>query len=275
MAEQGVAAMRLEAEESFRRGDLQGCLRSLQASVRQSPADAKLRIFLAQVLMVLGDWDRALNQLKVIGELDAGALPMVGAYGAAIQCERLRAEVFAGRRSPLLFGEPVPWIALLMQSLALQGEGRTSEAGQVRAEAFEIAPAVSGTLNGEPFEWIADADSRLGPVLEVLLNEAYYWIPFERIASVVVEPPSDARDLVWLPAEFRWTNGGEAMGLIPSRYPGSELSDDPAIRMARRTEWREAGPDAYVGLGQRVLTTDGPELGLLELRELRLGSTAA
>jgi type VI secretion system protein ImpE len=60
------------------------------------------------------------------------------------------------------------------------------------------------------------------------------------------------------------------MGLIPVRYPGSEQSDDPAIRLARKTEWREAGPEAFVGLGQRILTTDGPEIGLLELRELRL-----
>jgi len=258
------------AEECFRRGDLKGCLQALQDTVRKYPADPKLRIFLAQVLMVQGDWDRALNQLKVIGEMDAGALPMMHAYSAAIQCERLRTEVFAGTRSPLLFGEPLPWIALQMQSVALHGSGQVAEAAAVRAKAFELAPATSGTINGEPFEWIADADSRLGPVLEVLLNEAYYWIPFERIASIRVEPPSDARDLVWLPAEFRWTNGGEAMGLIPSRYPGSEKSEDAAIRLARKTEWESVGPDAFVGLGQRILTTDGPEIGLLELRELAL-----
>jgi len=274
MPQQGGSSLRGTAEDCFRRGDLSACLQALQDAVRADPADAKLRIFLVQVLMVQGDWDRALNQLKVIGELDSAALPMVHAYSAAIQCERLRADVFAGARGPLLFGDPVPWIALQMQSTALQGAGREQEAAEVRAQAFASAPATSGTINGEPFEWIADADSRLGPVLEVLLNESYYWVPFERIESVTIEPPADARDLVWLPAEFRWSNGGEAMGLIPVRYPGSEHSEDPAIRMARKTEWRTAGPDAYVGLGQRILTTDGPELGLLELRELRLRPSA-
>jgi type VI secretion system protein ImpE len=270
MPQQGGSSLRKGAEDCFRRGELAACLQGLQDAVRADPADAKLRIFLVQVLMVQGEWERALNQLKVIGELDAGALPMVHAYSAAIQCERLRADVFAGARGPLLFGDPVPWIALQMQSTALLGAGREQEAAEVRAQAFESAPATAGTINGEPFEWIADADSRLGPVLEVLLNESYYWVPFERIASVTIEPPTDARDLVWLPAEFRWSNGGEAMGLIPVRYPGSERSDDPAILMARKTEWYPAGPDAHVGLGQRVLTTDGPELGLLELRELQL-----
>jgi type VI secretion system protein ImpE len=104
----------------------------------------------------------------------------------------------------------------------------------------------------------------------VLLSGAYYWVPIHRIASITIEPPGDARDLVWLPAEFRWTNGGEALGMIPSRYPGSERAEDPAVRLARRTEWQQVGPETYVGLGQRVLTTDTAELGLLELRELRL-----
>lgn len=274
MPQAGEAGGQRAAEESFRRGDLAQCLQSLQDAVRKSPADGKLRIFLVQVLMVLGDWDRALNQLKIIGEMDAGALPMMHAYSAAIRCERLRADVFAGTRSPLLFGEPAPWIALLMNSVMLHGTGRETEAAEIRAKALEEAPATAGTLNGEPFEWIADADSRLGPLLEVLLNESYYWIPFERIASIRIEPPSDARDLVWVPAEFRWTNGGEAMGFIPTRYPGSEKSEDAAVRMARKTEWIAAGPDAYVGLGQRVLTTDGPEIGLLELRQLNLQPAA-
>jgi len=265
---------RQAAEERFRVGDLTGCLTDLQAAVKKDPADVKLRIFLAQLLMLQGDWDRAVNQLKVVGEVDASALPMAHAYSTAIQCERLRADVFAGTRRPLLFGEPEPWIAQLMQSLTLLGQGNAPQAAEFRAQAFETAPATAGTLNGERFEWIADADSRLGPMLEVMLNGAYYWVPLHRVTRITIEPPSDARDLVWVPAQFQWSNGGEAMGLIPTRYPGSEASDDTAIRMARKTEWREAGPDTFFGLGQRVLTTDGPEVGLLELRELLLDAAS-
>ena len=260
---------RQAAEAHFRSGDLAACLRSLQAAVRADPADVKLRIFLAQLLMVEGDWERGLDQLEVIRGMDAGSLPMAQAYGTAIQCERVRAEVFAGRRGPLIFGEPEPWIAMLLQSLALLGEGRVSQAEALRAQAFESAPSRSGSLNGTRFEWVADADPRIGPVFEVLLNGAYYWVPMHRVDRITVEPPSDARDLVWLPAEFRWVNGGDALGMIPVRYPGSESADDPAVRLARKTEWREVGTETFAGLGQRLLTTDNAELGLLELRELR------
>jgi len=258
------------AEDRFREGNLASALQELQNEIRRKPADVKLRVFLTQLLMVTGDWDRALNQLSVVSELDSQALPMVHTYTAAINCERLRDAVFRGERSPLLFGDPQPWIAQLVQALSLQGQGHAKQAAAMRAEALEAAPATAGTANGTAFEWIADADSRLGPILEVLLNGSYYWIPFERIQRVVLEKPADARDLVWMPAQFTWSKGGEAVGLIPSRYPGSERSEDDAVRMSRKTEWREIAPDEFAGLGQRLLATSADELGLMEIRELTL-----
>lgn len=256
------------AEDRFRSGDLQGSLAELQSEVRRRPADAKLRVFLAQLLTLTGDWDRALNQLQVAGELDAEALPMKHTYTAAIQCERLRTAVFGGERSPLVFGDPQPWIALLLQSLTVAAQGRADEAEALRERALEEAPATAGTLNGTEFEWVADADSRLGPILEVLLNGAYYWVPFARISRIQFEKPTDARDLVWIPAQFTWSNAGEAMGLVPVRYPGSERSPEDAIRMSRKTEWRPLGGDAFAGLGQRILTTSAAELGVLDIREM-------
>jgi type VI secretion system protein ImpE len=262
----------MSATALFAAGDLAGCLAQLQSDVRRQPADGKLRVFLAQLLMVTGDWDRALTQLGVAAELDAGALPMLHAYGAAIQCEQLRTQVFRGARSPLVFGEPVPWIAGMLQALALDADGKSGQAAALRAQSLESAATFAGTLNGKSFEWIADADSRLGPILEVVLEGGYYWVPFERIQKIVIEPPADARDLVWLPAQITWANAGEAIGFLPARYPGSETSADNAIRLGRKTEWLSLGGDQYAGSGQRVLATDAEEVGLLELREQTLAA---
>ncbi len=262
------------AEESFRAGNLAACLQELQTEIRQNAADLKRRIFLAQLLMVLGQWERAVTQLNVIGEMDSAALPMARAYRSAIECEMLRSRVFAGRSSPLVFGDPEPWIALLISALSLEGRGQYSEAANVRAKAMEDAPAAGGTLNGEAFEWIADSDSRLGPVFEVLLNGAYYWVPVHRVLKITIEAPSDARDLVWLPAQFTWSNQGEAMGFIPVRYAGSDASEDDSIRLARKTEWKEVAPEIFQGIGQRLIVTDANEYGLLEVREIALHAPA-
>jgi type VI secretion system protein ImpE len=259
-----------DAEAKLRAGDIASCLWNLKGDIRRNPADTRLRVFLSQVYMLTGEWERALAQLALVAEMDASAIPMAHTYRSAIQCERLREGVFGGERSPLIFGDPEPWIALLIQSLATLRTGRTEDAARVRDDALEAAPAMAGTINGTAFEWIADADSRLGPILEVILNGAYYWAPFHRIARIVCSPPEDLRDLVWLPAELTWANGGEALGLIPVRYPGSESSEDDALRLSRKTEWLPLGDSAFAGRGQRMLTTSAIDLPLLEVREIAL-----
>ncbi|HSN71930.1 MAG TPA: type VI secretion system accessory protein TagJ [Steroidobacteraceae bacterium] len=262
------------AEQKFRDGDLAGCLADLQTLVRQQPADGRLRVFLAQVMMVLGQWDRALNQLRVLAEMDPSTLPMARTYETAVHCELFRAEVFAGSRTPLVFGDPEPWVAQLIQSLGLVAQGHYEQALELRAQAFEAAPTTPGTLNDHPFEWIADADARFGPIFEAILNGKYYWVPAHRLASVVIEAPSDARDFVWMPAELTFANGGQAMALLPARYPGSESDADDAIRLSRKTEWRDLGPELHVGVGQRVIATDAEEIGLLEVRRIAFETPA-
>jgi type VI secretion system protein ImpE len=262
------------AEFSLKNGDPAAALAQLQEEVRTRPADAKLRIFLFQLLCVHGQWQRALNQLKVASELDPAALAMAQMYGEAVRCEAIRSDVFAGRKSPMIFGEPDQWLALLIESLLVTGQGDPARGAELRQRAFAEADASPRTLNGQPFEWVADADSRLGPVLEAIVNGRYYWIPFVRLAAVTIEEPEDLRDLVWMPAHLQFENGGEQVGLIPTRYPGSERSEDGLVVLARKTVWEEVAPDTHHGLGQRIIATDTGEVPLLELRELVVGSGA-
>ena len=250
--------------------DPQAMLVQVQDQVRREPANSKHRIFLFQLLAVLGQWQRALNQLAVLGEMDAATLAMVQTYRPALQCEALRAEVFAGQRLPLIFGDPQPWTALLLEALRLDAGGHHSHARTIRDQAFEAAAATPGSLDGQDFAWIADADARLGPMLEVILNGRYFWVPFQNIQALKLEAPTDLRDLVWLPAQLTWSNGGEAVGLIPVRYPGSQDSVDPAVQLASKTVWLEPADGLYIGQGQRMLATDTGEYSLLDVRLLRL-----
>ena len=68
------------AEQALKDGDALRALKLLTEQVRAHPQDAKLRVFLFQLLCVTGQWERALNQLNVSLELDAGTLPMVQTY---------------------------------------------------------------------------------------------------------------------------------------------------------------------------------------------------
>jgi len=256
-------------------GNPQAALEALQARVRERSADPKLRIFLFQLLCVLGQWQRALNQLEVCGELDAATLPMVNTYREALKCEAVREAVFAGKTTPMIFGRPQPWIASLVEALQADARGDAELGARLRADALGAAPATAGSLDGTEFEWIADADSRLGPVLEVVINGRYGWAPFSELTQVTIEAPADLRDMVWAPAQLTLLNGGQTVALVPARYPGTGSAADAALQLSRKTEWLEIGADQFRGLGQRLLTTNTVELGLLEARTIVLQAAAA
>jgi type VI secretion system protein ImpE len=265
--------MTSSAESLVAAGNPAAALDALQHQVRANASDPRLRVFLFQLLCVLGKWQRALDQLKVCGDLDAGTLAMVNTYGAALQCEAVREAVFDGRTLPHVFGPPTGWVASLAQALQLDAQGHPAQAAQLRAQALEQAPASRGTIDGQPFEWIADADSRLGPVLEVVVNGRYGWLPFAHLRGLSIEPVADLRDLVWIPAHLTFVNGADTVALIPVRYAATTAGIDPALLMSRKTEWLEIAEGQFRGLGQRLLATDAGDHALLDVRELAIAAT--
>jgi type VI secretion system protein ImpE len=262
----------MSAVEEIRAGNIDQALQMLRLEVRAHPAEPKHRVFLFQLLAIQGEWDKALTQLNLAGELDVANLQMMHAYREALQCEVFRESVFAGKHAPVIFGQPQDWLAQMLNACSMEAEGNYAQAQSIRRAALQAAPASSGTINGEAFEWLADADSRLGPMLEILINGRYYWTPFYHIKSIHLEAPADLRDSVWMPAHFTWTNEGTAVGFIPTRYAGSTLESDSAIRLARKTAWREPYEGTVFGIGQRTLTTDLGDYPLMDVRSIVFNS---
>nr|WP_319515867.1 type VI secretion system accessory protein TagJ [uncultured Cohaesibacter sp.] len=266
----------MKAEQRLKEGDLEGALSALQDDIRKAPQDASLRIFLFQLLCVMGAWQRAVQQLKTCATLDPQANAMAQMYRTAIICELYRNEVFQGAKQPLIFGEPEDWIASMIEALKYQASGDMAAAEDLRAGAFEAAPAIGGQLDGQPFGWIADADPRLGPILEVIVNGRYFWAPFAVLRQVHIEAPSDLRDRVWMPATITWANGGDAVALIPTRYVGTTQSKDTQLLLSARTSWQEGNGNLTAsGLGQRLFATDQSDFALMDVRELLLDAQAS
>jgi len=262
--------------ELLQTGDLDASMQEAMQAVRDDAGNTKHRVLLFQLQCLVGEWEKARRQLYVLKDMDASTIPMFETYDPVIQCEMFRAGVFEGERSPLFFGEPREWLATLNSALSADKRGEEQRGAELRDEAFEDAPATPGLIDDKAFEWIADADGRLGPVLEVFLNGRYYWVPFEHISVLDMDEPEDLRDLVWTPARFQWSNGGDAVGFIPTRYPGTEASEDDRLRMSRMTAWLgDDNEDSLArGLGQRLMVTDEGDFPLLSIRKIRLGAAA-
>jgi type VI secretion system protein ImpE len=270
----------MQPQELLKQGQPREALTALQALVRTQPQDPKLRVFLFQLLAVLGDWERSLAQLQIAAQMDAKNMLMAQMCRQAIACEMLRAEVFEGKRSPTVVGETSEWAGMLLEAARLTAQGSGRAGAELRARALDAAPTTSGTIEIEdggattshPFEWIADADARMGPMLEVVVDGRYLWAPFDRIKEIRIEKPADLRDMVWLPVHLMWSTAASTVALIPSRYAGSQSSDDGNVLLSRTTEWEDAGDELFVGRGQRVLATDAGEYPLLTVRKLALNS---
>ena len=257
----------MAAEDLLKAGDLAGALSDLQNRVRSAPGDPEARVFLFQLLATMGDWDRAMNQLEVAGDLNKKAWTLVSAFKEAINCEKHRAAVFAGQSKPLVFGEPQEWIAKLIEAQQCFARGEYEAFSALNADAFESAPAVSGKINDEPFEWLADADQRFGPVVEMIFNGHYYWVPMNNIKSLRTEAPTDLRDLIWLSAEVTWTNGGQVMVMLPARYPLTDDVSDICL-LSRSTDWQAVEGDIVRGIGQKMIASDQTDYPLLEVRSI-------
>src|SRR5258708_1064992 len=106
----------MNAQELARAGRLSETLSRLQEEVRASPSDEKLRVFLFQLLCVMGNWERALTQLQVLAGMSADAAMLARIFEPVVRCELLRTDIFAGKRTPVIFGEPEEWMGLLIKA---------------------------------------------------------------------------------------------------------------------------------------------------------------
>jgi type VI secretion system protein ImpE len=235
----------MTAAEHFRAGRLDEAIQALGAELRDNPADAQRRTFLFELLCFAGQYDRAEKQLDVLAKGGKDAAMGTLLYQGALVAERTRQEMFQTGRLP----------------------------------AGSAAAPVAGTVDGRPFQSLADADPRVGARLEVFAAGQYLWVPLEHVASVRMDAPKRLRDLLWAPAVLRTGPGfrGTDLGqvLLPVLAPLSWQHPDPAVRLGRVTEWRALEDGAQAPVGQKLFLVDDDDLPLLELRELDITPVAA
>jgi len=258
-----------EIESLLKSGDLVGALAAVKAAIRKAPTDSDLRFTLFQTLAATGDWEGASNQLVAYSELTGRQSPLGVIFNDLIKAEVLRKLVFEGVKHPVVFGEPPEWLPLLVQAGVHFAHSEWEAAMSLRSQALDAAPGVSGTVNGQPFQWLMDGDTRLGPVLELMMKGTYYWVPQQRVKELTFADPSHLRDRVWVAVEVTFATGGTTHAFMPVRYPGAGgWAADPTLQLAKRTSWDTPSEGIYFGTGQRVLMTDAAEIPLLEVRTL-------
>ncbi|NNE58286.1 MAG: virulence protein SciE type [Hellea sp.] len=255
------------ADELLKSGDIAGARSALMDQVRSDPSNQTVRMFLFQIFALLGEWTRAKAQLETMAKLDPATRMLAVAYSQCIDAEITRGEVFAGTNEVSLLTN-VSWGADLATGIRLRQSGAKGS-DELLSKAFDAAPTSAGTTDdGMAFDWVADADPRFGPTIEVIISGKYGLMPYDSLESLTIIEPRDLRDTIWVQAEFVLKQGGKIAGFIPVRYPDSEKHEDSAIIRGVATHWAEKDGQEY-GLGQRlIIFSNGNEAPLLHVKKL-------
>jgi len=257
-----------DPNELLRLGDLAGARVALVEIVKSRPNDAQARMFLFQLLALLGEWDKARLQLNTLAQLSPEAQMLSVAYGQAIEAEAVRAKAWAGVGTVKVHGADEGWPLALAAAIGHFARDETAEGEAARDAAFEEAGDTPGNFDGVEFEWIASADSRLGPAFEAIIGGVWGIVPFEAVSQITSSGVRDLRDLVWYPVEIMFRSGQSAAALLPCRYPFTERDGTDQERLGRATSW-EGGASGDLPSGQQLFVlSGGEEVGLLDLRTL-------
>lgn len=254
----------------LRKKSIAQMIQETEGVIRSQPTNTEPRWLLFQLLCLTGTWDRALKLLpSATGAIASGKTSEIAAtqrYQQLIQAEKSRIEVFAGLSAPDFLSPAPAWMLALIEALTFEAIGDQFQADQQREIGLGAAPSVSGHTPQGDFEWIADADSRLGPVCEFMQGGQYHWIPLYEISSFFHPEPARIIDLVWSPVSLALTTGQVLQGHMPARYPGAETASD-SIRLGHQTQWLEQGRTGSLGSGQKMWMHDTGEWAMRDVRE--------
>jgi type VI secretion system protein ImpE len=232
----------MNAQALYQAGRLDEAVQALGSTLRADPANVRARTFLFELLCFAGDYERAGKHLDIIADSSKEAGMGALLYRSALHAETIRQRMFQSNE----ISAPPP------------------------------GPSISGSLNGQPFQSITDADPRLGARLEVFAAGQYTLVPFAQIAEIHLEEPRRLRDLLWAPArvkagpKFRDFEFGEV--LVPVVAPLAWRHPDDQVRLGRAIEWEIDAGGVEVPLGPKLLQVDEELIPMIDIRDLVIDS---
>jgi type VI secretion system protein ImpE len=267
-----------DAKALYNEGKLAAAIEAQLALVKDKPNDVDARALLADFMCFAGELERADKQYDLIGTQRQELSVSVALSRQLVRAATARREVFEKGRAPELLGEASPGIQAALRAMVALRAGDAAEAVAILAEAEAAHAPLRGQCNGEAFEGLRDGDDVTAGVLEVLSTTGkYFWVPFERIASMELHKPSRPRDLMWRPAHLEVREGPDGEVYIPAVYPTAPAANAPDgefARLARATDWIGGKGAPTRGVGLRTLLVGEHGRTLHEIESLSVDAPA-
>ena len=258
----------MNAGEFYKAGRLPEAIEAQVQEVKANPIDNGKRLFLFELLTFAGDLDRARRQIDVVNydepDIDMATL----GYRRLLDAEEARRKLFAEGVPPGFFGDPSEHLRLRLAAVQQLREKKFDEAAENLARAIEVTPPFHGSLNDQPFQSLRDEDDLFSGMIEVMALGRYFWVGFEQIHLLTVNPPKFPRDLLFLTAHLELEEeSGDVF--LPTLYPGSHEHPDDMVKLGRLTAWKELDGGLALAVGLHSYLRDDEPISLLEWRELK------
>ncbi len=265
----------MRALELFNDGKLGEAIGAATAEVKSHPVDVSKRLILAELLCFIGEFEKADKHLET-AFMQSPDLNLPTALGRQlIRAATARRKCFDDGAVPDMLAPADP---IVEQQLKLWALHRAGDAHQV-AESMErvqgYCDRTGGAADELTFIGFRDLDDSTAACLEVLTSTGkYYWVPWHRIESLVFEPVTRPRDLLWREAHILVREGPDAVVYVPVSYPATTVDDGDAAILGRETQWRESETGVTTGIGQRIFLIDDQEKAILDLEQIQFNNLA-
>lgn len=255
----------MDAKELYKAGKLAEAIAAMNEEVRKNPLDTNRRGFLAELLCIAGNFERADKLLEALALQDPASGPSIAMFRQIVRADQSRHQLWTDGRVPEVLGEPTPAMRLCLSAVVATREGRTADALAFVAQAEEARPKPHGTCDGKAFDDLRDLDDITSGFFEVLTSTGkFFWIPIERVELVEFRPPARPRDLLWRRAHMIVRDGPDGEVFVPAVYGGIADADE-AARLGRTTDWRGGDTSPVRGVGQRTLLVGSDARPMLEI----------
>ncbi|HVZ09633.1 type VI secretion system accessory protein TagJ [Rhodopila sp.] len=259
----------------FKAGRLNEAVAAAGAAVRAAPADLSARIFLAELLLFAGNFERADVVLDAASVIEPEAAIVVAEFRQLLRAATARRQVHSDGRLPEFLDEPTPALAAILEAHVALRAGDAATAAAMAGRAEELRPRIDGRAGTRRFDDFRDASDLNSGFFEVLTTTGkYFWIPAERVMSVEFHKPLRARDLFWRRASMSVRQGPDGDVYLPVIYETTDPASPDTLRLGRATEWVERGAGLVLGAGQASFLAGDDLVSIMDLTTLDFGAGA-
>lgn len=245
--------MNPDLESLFAQGRLTEALARVKASLLSQPQNSALQFLLFELLSISEDFEGAKRALAEVNNSESHLKSATSFYLHIVNHEQARYEFLnRGNGRPNFVKAPPVYTQEFIKAIEALSQERFEEGEQWLKTGWQSVPKLSGRIDDCEFVSFRDCDDLVGPFLEVLTHESYFWIPFEQIRCIEFKKLPGYQNSIWMPAHLQMKDGKQGDISVPSLYSGTGSRED-LLKLGQMTFWEKlsASENFQRAYGQR------------------------